>query len=432
MSTLPKRICLVSSLHLSFNPRLLKEADALHEAGYAVRVVAMRLESAKAAWDRQLMSTRGWQLETLDACRDNLIGRLTWLKGSLRHRFYQRSARLQGRGTGLEKTFSRYFPEMCCLAAREPADLFIGHNLQALPPAAYAAQRCQAKLGFDAEDFHRGEIPEDDAQKAPLRKAIIAIEQSYIPRCDYLTAASDGIGDAYARVLGVPKPATILNVFPLSEREGHTPPEELRKERCGPGLSLYWYSQVIGPDRGLQDVLQALALLPTGVRLHIRGAWAHGYKSQFHEQADALGVADRLHVLPTVPPEQLVERAAQHDVGLALEAGHTENRRIAVTNKFLNYYLAGLAIAASDVPGQRAIMKTAPEAGFLFKPGDAQALANHLRAWLECPETLKAAKERSRCLGKSRFCWDHEKLRLLKAVLEVCSPLRLDQDFVSE
>ena len=35
-----ERICLVSPGHLSSNPRLVKEADALHEAGYAVRVVA--------------------------------------------------------------------------------------------------------------------------------------------------------------------------------------------------------------------------------------------------------------------------------------------------------------------------------------------------------------------------------------------------------
>jgi hypothetical protein len=38
MSHDDKRICLVSPSHS--NPRLVKEADALHEAGYAVRVVA--------------------------------------------------------------------------------------------------------------------------------------------------------------------------------------------------------------------------------------------------------------------------------------------------------------------------------------------------------------------------------------------------------
>ena len=376
----------------------------------------MRLEAAKTAWDRRLMSSRSWRLETLNACRDNPAGRFTWLRGALRQRLLQRSAWLRQLDGGYEKGFCRFFTELCRLAAREPADLFIAHNLQALPVAACAARRWEARLGFDAEDFHRGEIPADDAQKAPLRKAVMAIEQKYIPRCDYLSAASDGIGEAYSTALGVPKPTTILNVFPLSERNGHTPPGELRLERKGEGLSLYWYSQVIGGDRGLGEALKALALLGEGVHLHIRGAWAHGYESQFYEQANALGVADRIHVLPPAPPEQLVERAAQHDVGLALETGQTENRRIAVTNKILNYFLGGLAIAATDVPGQRAIMESAPEAGFLFKPGDAVALSRHLRVWLESLETLQSAKERSRSYGESRFCWDREKVKLITAI----------------
>src|SRR5690349_19376467 len=81
-------VCLVSSQHLSYNPRLLKEADALHGAGYQVRVAAMNLELAKAEWDRRLMAERAWRLETVDACRGNLRGRLTWARASLRQRFY--------------------------------------------------------------------------------------------------------------------------------------------------------------------------------------------------------------------------------------------------------------------------------------------------------------------------------------------------------
>ena len=34
------RICLISPSHVASNPRLVKEADALHAAGYDVHVVA--------------------------------------------------------------------------------------------------------------------------------------------------------------------------------------------------------------------------------------------------------------------------------------------------------------------------------------------------------------------------------------------------------
>jgi glycosyltransferase involved in cell wall biosynthesis len=409
-------ICLVSSLHLCYNPRLLKEADALHEAGSSERVVAMRVDPAKAEWDKRLLSSRDWRLDVVDACHDNLAGRFTWFKSALRQRFHQRSGWLRQQRSGSEMAFNRYFPEMCRLVAHERADLFIAHNLQALPVAAFAARRWHARLGFDAEDFHRGEISEKDADRAPLRELIMAIEQKHIPNCDYLTAASDGIGDAYATTLGVSKPVTILNAFPLSERQGHTPNEELQRERQGPGLSLYWYSQVIGADRGLKDVLQALALLPPEVSLHLRGVWAGGFESVFRKQAEELRVIDRVFILPPAPPDQLVERAAQHDVGLALEAGETENRRIAVTNKILNYFLAGLAIVATNVPGQRAILESAPEAGFLFRPGDAESLAANLSEWLRHPAKLRLARGRSKYYGESRFCWEAEKGKLFAGV----------------
>ena len=402
-------ICLISSQHLSYNPRLLKEADALHEAGCSVRVVAMRLEPAKAAWDARLMAGRSWKLETVNAARDNIAGRLRWLIGALQQRF-------AARGQGLEAGGIRHYSAMCRLAAREKADLFIAHNLQALPVAAAAAQRWGAKLGFDAEDFHRGEILEGDEQQRSRREWIEALETKYIPRCDHLTAASDGIGDAYAACLGVRKPVTILNVFPLAERCVGISAESLREERRGDGISLYWYSQVIGRDRGLDDALKALQQIKGGARLHLRGHWANGYERDFRQHCRELGIEDRVHVLPPVPPEQLIERAAQHDIGLALEPGNRPNNAIATSNKLLSCFIAGLAIAATDVPGQRVILKNTPDAGFLYTPGDVASLTKRLRAWIDEPQALRAAKASSLQLGVSRFCWDLEKEKLLRAV----------------
>jgi glycosyltransferase involved in cell wall biosynthesis len=407
-----KKICLVTTAHLSYNPRLLKEADALDAAGYAVRVVALNVEAAKAAFDERLMRSRAWRLERLNARRDEGSGR--WLLAAVRQRIWQ--VLFRRTGLGLERAYSRYHSELCRLAAREPADLFIAHNLPALPAAAFAANRWTARLGFDAEDFHRGEVPANDPGQALWRRLTVAVEEKYLPRCDHLTAASDGIAEAYARTLGVRRPVTVLNVFPLSERNGRLPLQELSLERRRGVVSLYWYSQVIGADRGLDDALRALATLRSDVHLHLRGDWAAGSEARFRERIRQLGIGGRVHILAPVPPEELVERAAQHDVGLALEMGHTENRRVAVTNKLLLYFLAGLAVVASDVPAQRAILESAPGAGFLYPPGDADQLAFGLQKWLNDPHSLEAAKKRSRQHGETRFCWERERVKLIEAV----------------
>lgn len=416
-----KRVCLVSSHHLSYNPRLLKEADALHEAGYDVRVVAMNVHPAQGRWDESLMRTRRWRLQRLNARRDG-PGRLTWLAASVRQKFFQKAHFLRHSGALNELALSRFLPELSRMAVSEPADLYIAHNLPALPAAFRAARRQKARLGFDAEDFHRGEFHVGAQVNRLAVEVTKSIEENYIPRCDYVTAASGGIAAAYAEAVHIPLPTTILNVFPLSHRNAGTPKEELANEKCAPGLSLYWYSQVIGSDRGLDDILQALALLPEGISLHLRGSWSRAYEPAFRAQAKRLGIEHRVFILPPAPPGQLVERAAQHDVGLALEPGDRPNNRLAASNKLFTYFLAGLAVAATDVAGQRGIMEAAPGTGFRFHAGDVERLAGELRSWVDNPGQLQVAKKQSRLVGESRFCWDLEKAKLAEIVRQVFEP----------
>lgn len=412
-----KKITLISSAQLAYNPRLVKEADALHAAGFAVRVVAMDMDAARAQLDQSLMARRGWQLEVVTA-RRNGAGHGVWCRAALRQKLSSMLVRGVNTGGLQTRAYSRFAPELARLAAREPADLFIAHNLPALPAAAQAARRWQAKLGFDAEDFHRGEFS-DSPENHEIIRLTRLLEEKYLPQCAYLTAASDGIAEAYAACIPVKQPLTILNVFPLTERTGHTPKAELAAERVKGGVSLYWYSQTIGPDRGLEDVLQALAQLDARVQMTVRGCWAAGYEEQFFALARKFGVAERVRVLPPAPPEQLIERAAQHDVGLALETGEVENRQLCVTNKIFSYLLAGLAVAATETPGQRGIMAGIPDAGFLYVTGAANSLANHLRYWLEHPAALRAAQEKAWSLGTTRYNWDLEKEKLVAAVKNV-------------
>lgn len=418
--TAAPRICLVSTAHPVTNPRLVREADALVEAGYRVRVVATR----NAAWAEAaepMFAARAWW-PGIAWARIGPFAR--WPERQLMRLRRRLLRALVGRRPGLVPALDALAlhdapGQLARLAAAAPADLYIAHNLGALPAAFRAARRHRARLGFDAEDFHRGELP-----PSPENRLVIgltcALEQAYIPACDYVTAASEGIGRAYAEALAIPRPVTVLNTFPLHERDAAIPAEGLEHERRGDGLSLYWFSQTIGPDRGLGDALAAMARLGPGCRLHLRGNWASGYRAQFMAEAQALGVADRVHHLSMVPPAELIARAARHDVGLALETGATPNREIATTNKIFAYLAAGLAVAATDTVGQRTVMAAAPGAGVIFRPGDVAALAAWLAALRRAPDELVRAREAARAAAEARFCWERQKsvfLDLVAAVL---------------
>ena len=132
------------------------------------------------------------------------------------------------------------------------ADLYIAHYPAALPAAAKSAARHGARYAFDAEDFHLGDLP-DLPKHEHERRRLRAIEGAYLPRAAYVTAASPGIADAYVKGYGIKRPAVVLNVFPLSRAPASTTP----RGTVEPGPSLYWFSQTIGPDRGLEAAVAA-------------------------------------------------------------------------------------------------------------------------------------------------------------------------------
>lgn len=419
MSRSSRSICIVAPRYLSSTPRVIKEADALHEAGYSVRVVLSHGDLDRIrAHDAELAAEKPWTVDAVGWSSSRPEERMAYLRGTLRHRVMQGLVKvappvLLHRLEAYESVQHRMYPEVADLAAREPADLYVGHYPAGLAAAARAANRHGALLGYDVEDFHVGEAPDDQARV----ERVSDLERRYVPRCSYVTAASAGIAEAFAGRYGLDLPTVIYNAFPLAEREslnGDT------KDRDGDALSLYWYSQTVGLDRGLQDAIRAAGRLHAPVQLHVRGALSDEVRQVLTSLAATSGVADALHFHDKVPPGELLSRAAEHDVGLALEQGHTLNRRICTTNKLFRYMLAGLAIAATDVPGQRDVLGDAVSFSGLYPPGDADALAAVLETWTN-RERLEAAQSASLAAARERWNWETESQKLVDTVSAVLS-----------
>jgi len=188
------------------------------------------------------------------------------------------------------------------------------------------------------------------------------------------------------------------------------------KDRQSQGLSLYWYSQVVGLDRGLQDIIRALPLLSGEVWLHVRGRVSNEVRTELLRLAAEHSVAGKIVFHQTVPPIELLSRTSEHDVGLALEQNANENKNLTVANKVFFYLLAGLAVAATGTTGQRAILRSCPDAGFLYSPGDYQSLAAGLQRYINSPALLAAAKKAALQAARDRWNWEIESQQLVSLV----------------
>jgi glycosyltransferase involved in cell wall biosynthesis len=409
----PPRVCLVTPTHIAHNPRLVKEADTLAAAGYDVRVVGCQLTAWIAERDLDLARRRMWRYDVVRAVPRGPWGRWLRTRSHVRTLLYRGlSSRIVPRRGLDERALVRFYPELVEEVCREPADLYVAHTLEALPVAAAAGRRFGARLGYDAEDLYTGEL--GAAQEAsPRQRLVERVEGASIRACDYVSAPSPEVSAALARIYGIPQPIVLHNVFRWADRDRL---DGLVKDRRGPDLSLYWYSQTIGPDRGLEDAIRACGLLRGRLQLHVRGVLPDGERGRLATLARECGTADRLLLHASVPPDELLSRAAEHDVGLALESPVSESRRLSVTNKLFVYLLAGLGVAATDVPGQRTVMESCRAAGFVYRPGDTQALARGLQGWLDDPERLARSRQAALEAARQRWNWEAESRAFLATV----------------
>lgn len=400
------RVCIVTPGQIGSNPRVVKEADALHEAGHEVNVIATRSLDVVEPRDQALMHRAPWGLERID------------LRSSLRwklRRAGQLCARRAYATTGLRQTadagLSALTQPLRRAALAIPADLYIAHYPAALPAVGAATKKHGASYAYDAEDFHPGDWPDDPGYDIE-RQLVRAIEARYLPNCDYVTAASPGIADAYAEAYGIERPRVVLNAFPL----GQAAPAPTPRGTARPAPSLYWFSQTIGPNRGIECAVRAIGRAATRPHLYLRGTPAAGFATRLLDLARGIGAAGRVHFLLPDEPDRMVQLAAVYDAGLCSETGHTSSRRLCLTNKLFSFLLAGIPPLLSDTPAQCRFAAAAGLTDLLYPRDDPAALAQILDHLLGDAERLAAARARAWRLAQERYNWERERRALISCL----------------
>ena len=398
---------------------MLKAADALAGAGYCVRMVSTRHVDWATVADVEVRRAReaAWEWTVVDYHR--LSGRRTHLRSGLR--FHTARALAKGLGLGRRplsiaaRAYGRVHCELLRAALARPVDLFYGGTTGALASVAMAARRAGVPYALDLEDFHSAEQGDDSASRLVHRLAE-RIERAILPGAAFLTAGSAAIASAYASKYGV-RPVPINNTFPLPKTTPDLTPS------VGDGLRLYWFSQTVGPGRGLEEAVEAMGLAGIPGELHLRGLTNSDYLERLCQLATQRAPRLKLIHHEPIPPDSMVELAQGFDVGLALEQVHIRNRALCLTNKAFTYILAGLAVAFSDTPGQRPLARDLGEGAILYAPGDTATLAVGFKRWAGDTSLLARAKKAAWEAARRRWHWEHPDDRgaLIRAVSGILS-----------
>jgi glycosyltransferase involved in cell wall biosynthesis len=402
-------ICLISSAQPSANPRMLKEAKALFNSGYKVNVIWCPLSTWADELDQKLF-TDFPDINWVKAGYHSRFQPLGYWYARVRQKIWQWLYKIVGNqfDAGI-KSLVLFSQELTSVALGHKADLYIGHNLGALPATVKASKKHNAKSIFDFEDFHRGESHEKSYQTILVCK----VENKYMPHVDIFTAASPAITAAYKSIFPGKDIITINNVFPMAYaiNEIKVLPEKSQ-------LKLFWFSQFIGMKRGLESVFNAISSFQNGeISLTLLGSCSNEMKNYFLSLASSNNLQhDQLTFLNPVEEKEIVKIASQHHIGLASEISHIANRDLCLTNKIFIYLLAGNAIILSDTNAQKDFLKTYSDIGVLYNQNNPSDLKHHLQQYIDQPELLHKHRLSSLHLAIKELNWDIEAVKWIHIV----------------
>jgi glycosyltransferase involved in cell wall biosynthesis len=300
-------------------------------------------------------------------------------------------------------------------------DVIHAMGFLALPAARRVQGRTRPprRLVYDARDLY-AEANNIARLPSPLRAAFRWRERSWARDADAILTVNDALASEIAERWGV-TPAVILNASPRWDPPD--PPPNLLRERLGleHGTRVVLYHGGFMPDRGLPELVVAhrdprlraahLVLMGDGVmapRLRTLGAEPES--------------AGRVHLLPSVPPEELLRWVASADACVMPNQPRTLNERLSTPNKLFEALAAGVPVVSSDFPARRRIIVGDPlgPLGAVCDPTDPAALAAAIAAVALLPQPELAAL-RARCLAAAhaRYAWEAQLPILLAAYARV-------------
>ncbi len=394
------RILIVSSGSPCRNPRPLKEAGALGTAGHDVTLLTVSESPELDALELTLTAGAPFKHESVG----RNLGRLT--------RLQQRVAtRLAVQATAAGFECLRALGPVAALRERArafAADLTIVHN--EIPHWIGVDLLARGRrVAADFEDWHSEDLLPADRRGRPLGR-MRELERTLLQQATYVSTTSQALSSALVERYGGRPPIVVTNSFPLQP--------DPRTPTTPASPAFFWFSQTIGPGRGLEEFLAAWqrTTQPSRVVLlgQIRGAFAEELLNRLPDT-----LRPRLEFLPLVAPAELPGVIARHDIGLALEQAAIRNRDLTITNKILQYLNAGLAVVASETRGQREVMARAPQAGIVVDLAETTALTVALDNLLKDPARLAAMGRAARQAAVDHYCWEKEAPKLVAHVAAV-------------
>ena len=391
-------VCIVTQSHLCRNPRVLKEAITLSAAGYEILIVTSAYSKSLSKQD--LFLIKGHNITIVhgsDLSKKNyrsFIDRSIKKLGVLFIKYLNLETSL-ALGYGV----FRYYK--ICKSIK--ADLYICHQ----ELATFIGNKLinsGFRVSFDLEDWYAEDLLLSSRNERPIN-LLRRSEFFALKKASFCTTTSNALAKKLSQTYACNLPHVIYNVFP-----SQTSLLEKQKD-FSRTLKLFWFSQTVGPGRGLEQFIHLTSSLSKKLELHLLGNIDESYREKLKL---LIPIQHGLYFHELVEEQVLAEKIASFDIGLALELITPKSRDYTITNKFFQYLQSGLPIIASATEGQNeGFEKFQP--GFKLSQNPSAKEIINLGKWLMNPVEVELARLRASEAAKF-YNWEIESKKLIALV----------------
>ncbi len=276
-------------------------------------------------------------------------------------------------------SLSLYWVEAARAAATWKPDIVHANDGNTLAPAVWISRVCGAEIVYDAHELWRHRNVRTDRPVAPLVEG--AIESWAIRRAAGVITVSPSIATWLHETYELPEvPTLVRNIPRRPEGTGAWSGGQLRAMA---GLAadtlVIAYGGRITTSRGIEETLDALALLPDSTHFVLLGYGEADYLATLHTRIAALGIATRVHFVGAVGSDEVSAVLADADLSVVFVRPICLSYEFSLPNKLFESIHAGLPIAAADLPDTAAIVREYG-VGEIFEAHDPDQIASSMAA----------------------------------------------------
>jgi len=381
-----KRVCMHVLGVARTDVRVMREATALAQAGYAVAIVDVERDRTRPR-EEELSGVRivhirmpGWFVPT-----------------RFKPWFLVKAMRL--------------FIERILTLAQVQADAYHAHDAEALLACYIVACLRHKPLILDAH-----ELPLVDHEHTKLwRRRVLGsfslgLLRRILPRCSgVITVSPPLVGELQRRYGG--RAAVVVRNIPMYQAP-------IASNRLRDQLDLDSHTRIalyqgnLQPDRELGRLIRAARFVDAWIVMVLMGGGP--VEPDLRALIVQEGVSERVKILPPVPYQELLEWTASADIGLIVyPQSYSPNVRMCLPNKLFEYLMAGLPVLASPLEAVAEIIRTY-DVGDIVPSLEPETIGRSISALLADGEALNRLHHNALAATRRDLRWEVESQQLIR------------------